>query len=234
MSSAQEVEIVKIFKELESSSTSADFRILPIETKFMSDSKLARLSSYCRNDKESNLRDLYSRFRSEAFNMGANCFVVDAVDHHANNRMTVIISIYKLTDGVIREKQADFGSNLVYLLGDLLTMEGDWRKLKVNRNEIRIKPLQVLIYTVGSGEKFKINVGGFFGRSYRFVGVENMSSKYLSFGGFSAAPAIGYGMGIGGGLTPGIRFYTGKINHINFDLGQFYVQVMQTGDDYAK
>ena len=121
-------------------------------------------------------------------------------------------------------------TNKIFLLGDMISEVNNGRKIKVNSGLMRIQALQVLSYSVVDGEKFKVNVGGLFGQTRRVTGRENMPPMFLSFGGFTASPTLGYGYGMGIGGMPGphvgMKFSTGGINVIDYDTGQFYVAVM--------
>ncbi|PCH93677.1 MAG: hypothetical protein COB85_06565 [Bacteroidetes bacterium] len=229
---AQPVNVVQVYNVLEKFSTPLDFMIVQKDIASMESSRLVQLKSFCRNDKESNLYDLYNRFKLEAFKVGANCFVIDSSYQADSGKTVVVISVYKLRDQVIVLNQEKMNENNIYVLGNLRIKKEKGRNVKVSGETLNIKPLQVKVFTIENGEKFKMKVGG--GLVYRFVGYKNMAPKHVCLGGVSLDPTMTYDYSNGGPPVPHVQSNSAKMQLLDFDFGQFYVEVMQSKSDSTR
>jgi len=181
---------------------------------------LATLEGFCTNTKELNLENLFYDFLEMANTMGSNAFFVEDFLNTADT-IFVIISIFNLTEQELDDNYELYSCNKIYVFGDLIA-SNKAREVKINKEKIEIYPLSYYEYQNNIDEKVKVNIGGFSGSTYIRTGKAGKVSAYLSLGGGTVKPAIGVGVGV----SVGVRFTTGSIYPLDINFGQFLTEIL--------
>jgi hypothetical protein len=225
----QNVTVIKQNEVFSISEEQKEFYYIEKEFPLTDERWLATLEGFCTNTKKSNLRNLFYDFKRMANEMGANAFFVEDFSN-TTDTISVIISIFNLTEQELDDNYTLYSCNKIYVFGDWIasnskTESPKTHEVKINKEKIKIYPLRYYEYQSDIGEKVKINVGGFSGSSYIRKGEAGKVSAYLLPGGGTLMPTATTTMG--GGFSMGISFTTGSICQLDMNFGQFLAEILE-------
>jgi hypothetical protein len=214
------ITIIEQNEDFEVSEKQEEFYYIEKDFPLTNDRWLATLEGFCTNTKKSNLEDLFYDFWKTANNLGANAFYMDDFSNMSDT-ISVIISVFNLTEKELDENYELYPCNNIYVFGDLIASQSNkGRNFSMNKEKITVYPLSYYLYQSDVGEKVNISVGGAFGSGYTRKGEANKPSIYLSLGGLKVRP----------GLTPGgmgLNFSTGSIYPMAMNFGLFLAEILQ-------
>ena len=221
----QNVTVVEQNEAFAGSKKQKEFYYIEKDFPLTDDRWIATLEGFCTNTKKSNLEHLFYDFWNTANAMGANAFFIEDFSN-ATDTISVIISIFDLTEEELDDNYELYSCNKIYVFGDLIasnfkTKTPKSRNIKINNEKIKIYPLSYYKYQSAIGEKVNISIGGFTGSSYTRKGEAGKISVYLSLGGGTVRPAVTPMGGVG------INFNTGNIYPLNMNFGQFLAEILK-------
>jgi len=183
--------------------------------------KIASLKATCINTAGETVVHLFNLLWETANNLGANSFKIDTVENKSKEYISLNLSIYYLTTEELEINSGLFPPNLVYVFGDFDKKVQGNKTIKFNNDKIELPPMEYVSYQNKAGEEAIVSIGGITGAKVWIVGEEGRLPKHLSLNGFSIGPA-GFSSN-----QISISINTGRIYPIDFDFGQFLVEVLE-------
>ena len=221
----QNITVIEQNEAFSASKKQKEFYYIEKDFPLADDGWIATLEGFCTNTKQSNLEHLFYNFWEMANAKGANAFFIEDFSN-ATDTISVIISIFDLTEEELDDNYELYSSNKIYVFGDLIapnlkTKIPKSRGVKINKEKIKIYPLSYYEYKSRIAEKVNISVGGLIGSSYTRIGEAGKVSAYLSVGGGTLKPAISPMGGVG------VAFSNGSIYPLDMNFGQFLAEILE-------
>lgn len=188
----------------------------PIELNMLTHVALIQVSSESR----AGLETVYTFSRSQASELGANCYRVTEFEHRENG-LRIILDLYYANEASkqnIREHQPQ---NIVYVFGS-----DDPEKTfscKVNNRKIELPPFTFYYQVNKRGQETKVSKGGLTGMAVWVTWAENKPARYIALSGFGLS-GVGVGPGVGAG------FNTGRLLYLEPEVGRFLSVMMKPLD----
>lgn len=185
----------------------------PVELSILTHVALVQLSC----DNRAGLETVYTFSRSQASELGANCYRVTEFEHRENG-LRIILDLYYANDAaknIIRQHQPQ---NMVHVFGS-----DDPEKTyscKVNNRKIELPPFTFYREENKRGQEIKVSKGGLTGMAVWVTWAEDKPARYITLSGFGLSE-VGVGPGVGAG------FNTGRLSYLEPDVGRFLSVVMK-------
>jgi hypothetical protein len=183
--------------------------------------KIASLKATCNNTADETVVHLFNLLWQTANNFGANSFKIDSIENKSKNYISLTLSIYNLTSEQLEINSGLFPQNIVYVFGDFDKKIQSNKSIKFNNEKIELPPMEYVSYQNKVGAEAIVSIGVITGAKVWIVGKEGRLPMHLSVNGFSVGP------GSFSSNQIGIGFNTGRIYPIDFDFGQFLVDVLK-------
>jgi hypothetical protein len=221
----QNVIIIEQNENFSVSEKQEEFYYIEKDFPLTDDRWLASLDGFCTNTQKSNLERLFYDFWKTSNALGANAFFIDEFSY-GTDTIFITISVFNLTEQELDDNYALYSCNKIYIFGDLIasnfkTKIPKSRKVKINKETIKIYPLSYYEYQSDTGEKVDLSIGGFFGSRYTRTGEEGKVSLYLSLSGGTLRPFV---TPVGG---VGVSFKNGDFLPLDMNFGQFLAEILE-------
>jgi hypothetical protein len=211
---AQEAEILHTF---DSSRTDIQDEFLyieePIDLNTLTHIALIQVSS----DSRAGLEALYTLSRSQASELGANCYRVTEFEYQENGLRT-ILDFYYANEAVKENIRQHQPKNVVHVFGS-----DDPEKTyscKINNRKIEMPPFTFYRQENKRGQEIKVSKGGFAGMTVWITWAQDKPARYITLSGFGLS-----GVGVGPGV--GVGFNTGRLSYLEPEIGRFLSVVMK-------
>ncbi|MFN6342878.1 MAG: hypothetical protein ACK4Y6_10805 [Bacteroidota bacterium] len=179
--------------------------------------KIATLKGLTLNTGKQTIATLFNSFWENANKLGGNSFKLDTV-LNSNDTMTIVMTIYYLSELDIKSNLELYPKNMVYVIGDIDKRQTA-KKIKFNERKVILNPMEYISYQNTVGSEATVSIGGFLGAKVWIVGKEGRLPKHLSVNGFGVGPNL---------YNPvGLSFNTGRIYPVDLNFGQFLVSVLK-------
>lgn len=210
----QDTEVLHIF---DSSRTDIQDEFLyieePIALNLLTHVALVQISS----DSRTGLENLYTYCRSQASELGANCYRVTEFEHRENG-IRIILDLYFSSEAIkgnIRQHQPQ---NKVHVFGS--DDAGKTYSCRVNNRKIDLPPFTFYQQENKRGQEIKVSKGGLTGMAVWVTWAQNKPARYITLSGFGLS-GVGVGPGVGAG------FNTGRLAYLEPEAGRFLSVIMK-------
>jgi hypothetical protein len=211
---AQDVEILHIY---DSSRADLHDELLyieePIALHTLTHVALIQVSS----DSRAGLETVYTFSRSQASELGANCYRVTEFEHRENG-LRIILDLYYANEASKQNIRKHQSQNMVYVFGS--DAPEKTFTCKVNNRKIELPPFTFYRQENKTGQETKVSKGGLTGMAVWVTWAENKPARYIALSGFGLS-GVGVGPGVGAG------FNTGRLSYIEPEVGRFLSVVMK-------
>lgn len=185
----------------------------PIDLNTLTHVALVQISS----DSRTGLGTLYTFSRSQAGELGANCYRVTEFEHQENG-LRIILDIYHANKAAKENIRAHQLQNIVHVFGSDEPEKS--YSCKVNNRKIELPPFTFYRQENKIGQEIKVSKGGMTGMTVWVTWAQNKPARYITLSGFGLSGA-GVGPGVGAG------FNTGRLSYLEPEIGRFFSVVMK-------
>lgn len=161
-----------------------------------------------------NVVSLFDAIKRESQPLGANGFRLLSFKRFDANVSELILDVFYCDESTLQDNISHIPVNKVYIFGSPDLSVENSQTFKLNSEKYKIDNGKYRVFDVAIGQTCKITKGGFTGMSLWIDGEKGKLSSFLSFNGIGLSN-IGLNPRGGGGIA----INTGKINHVEQNLG---------------
>lgn len=213
---AQDVELLHRY---DSSRTTLHDELLyieaPINLNMVTHVALIQVSS------RAGLESLYTFCRSQASELGANCYRITEFEHQGNG-LRIILDLYYANEPAKKNIREHQPQNVVHVFGS--DEPAKTYSCKINNQKVALPPFMFYQQEIRRGEEIKVSKGGITGMAVWVTWAEHKPARYIGLSGFGLN-----GVGVGPGV--GASFNTGRLTYLEPELGRFLSVVMRSVND---
>lgn len=181
----------------------------------------------CIGKAQENIPSLFKAIKTEAQNLGANCFKLRHFSRDSSNIITLTLDTYFASDSILVINDDSHPRNTVFIFcNDKNSKES--HTFNLNKEKKTIKSGTYYKYKLKEGEEVKINKGGIFGATVWIKWEQNRQARFLSITGFSVADPRQPGPYPTAGAS--ISFTTGSMAYIDKNMGRLLVEVLKLNE----